>query len=121
MAQINELIPFILYFEAGVPKKYLSLPLSQLFDKAKLTGFANDPDDRGGATMCGITIATFESYCRKKGYPKPTVERLKAITLTNGAKSSKRFSGINGKPIKSTIRLLQTSLWIGCGHQAQMA
>lgn len=81
MAQINELIPFILYFEAGVPKKYLSLPLSQLFDKAKLTGFANDPDDRGGATMCGITIATFESYCRKKGYPKPTVERLKAIAF----------------------------------------
>lgn len=81
MAQINDLIPFILYFEAGVPKKYLNLPAPQIFDKAKLTGFGNDPDDRGGATMCGITIATFEAYCRKKGYPKPTVERLKAITF----------------------------------------
>jgi hypothetical protein len=28
----------------------------------------------------GVTIGTYEAYCRKKGYPKPTVERLKNIT-----------------------------------------
>jgi lysozyme family protein len=28
----------------------------------------------------GVTIGTYETYCRKKGYPKPTVERLKNIT-----------------------------------------
>ena len=27
----------------------------------------------------GVTIGTYEAYCRKKGYPKPTVERLKNI------------------------------------------
>ena len=56
-----------------------TLTNEQLFEKAKKRGFANDPDDLGGATMCGVTLATYTEYCRKKGYPKPTVERLKAI------------------------------------------
>nr|DAT47773.1 MAG TPA: Lysozyme [Caudoviricetes sp.] len=43
-------------------------------------GFANDPADRGGATNMGVTIATFEAYCRRKAYPRPTVERLKRLT-----------------------------------------
>ncbi|MDR2920171.1 MAG: peptidoglycan domain protein [Tannerella sp.] len=59
MANINKLVPFILKWEGG---------------------FVNDPDDLGGATNKGITIATYEHYCRIKGYPKPTVERLKNIS-----------------------------------------
>lgn len=59
MAQASKLVPFILRWEGG---------------------FVNDPDDLGGATNKGITMDTFEAYCRKKGYPKPTVERLKNIT-----------------------------------------
>lgn len=43
-------------------------------------GFVNDPDDLGGATNRGVTIATYEAYCKKKGYPKPTVERLKNLS-----------------------------------------
>lgn len=43
-------------------------------------GFVNDPADRGGATNMGVTIGTFEVYCRRKGYPRPTVERLKKLT-----------------------------------------
>lgn len=80
MAKIDELIPFILYFEAGVSKRYLSLPPEQVFEQAKRTGFANDPDDAGGATMCGITIATYKAYCKRKGYPMPTVFSLRNIT-----------------------------------------
>lgn len=80
MAKIDEIIPFILYFETGVNKRYLGLSPSQIFEQAKKTGFANDPDDAGGATMCGITIATYQAYCRKKGYPVPTVTRLRNIT-----------------------------------------
>ena len=59
MADVNKLAPFILKWEGG---------------------FVNDPDDLGGATNMGVTIGTYEAYCRKKGYPKPTVERLKNIT-----------------------------------------
>lgn len=59
MAQAEKLFPFILRWEGG---------------------FVNDPADAGGATNMGVTLATYEAYCRKKGYPRPTVERLKAIT-----------------------------------------
>lgn len=43
-------------------------------------GFANDPADRGGVTNKGVTIATFESYCKAKSLPRPNVERLKRMT-----------------------------------------
>ena len=43
-------------------------------------GFANDQDDPGGPTMRGVTIATYEHYCRLRGYPRPTVERLRSIS-----------------------------------------
>ena len=79
MASLNELIPFILHFEAGVavnPRQ----SLEELYERATLRGFANDKYDRGGATMCGVTIATYTEYCRRKGYPSPTVERLKAMS-----------------------------------------
>ena len=59
MSDVKKLAPFILKWEGG---------------------FVNDPDDLGGATNMGVTIATYEAYCKKKGYPKPTIERLKALT-----------------------------------------
>ncbi|RGV49017.1 peptidoglycan domain protein [Bacteroides intestinalis] len=59
MANVNKLAPFILKWEGG---------------------FVNDLDDLGGDTNMGVTIGTYGAYCRKKGYPKPTVERLKNLT-----------------------------------------
>nr|DAE48477.1 MAG TPA: Lysozyme [Caudoviricetes sp.] len=59
MANSSKLVPFILQWEGG---------------------FVNDPDDLGGATNMGVTIGTYEAYCRKKGYPRPTIERLKNLT-----------------------------------------
>ena len=58
MASIDKLIPYILKWEGG---------------------FVNDPTDRGGATNKGVTIATYEAYCRQKRLPRPTVEQLKNI------------------------------------------
>lgn len=78
MARIKSIVPFILKWETGTTG--IGLTNEQLFEKAKLKGFANDPDDLGGATMCGVTLATFTEYCRRKGYPRPTIVRLKAIT-----------------------------------------
>lgn len=78
MAKVESIVPFILKWETGITGP--GLTNEQLFEEAKKRGFANDPDDLGGATMCGVTIATFTEYCRRKGYPKPTVARLKAIT-----------------------------------------
>lgn len=77
MAKVESIVPFILKWETGTTG--IGLTNEQLFEKAKLKGFANDPDDLGGATMCGVTLATFAEYCRRKGYPRPTIVRLKAI------------------------------------------
>lgn len=59
MASVEKLVPFILKWEGG---------------------FVNDPDDLGGATNRGVTLATYAQYCKKKGYSVPTVERLKNLS-----------------------------------------
>ena len=59
MANVEKLVPFILKWEGG---------------------FVNDPDDLGGATNKGVTLATYTQYCRKKGYPVPTAEQLKNLS-----------------------------------------
>lgn len=43
-------------------------------------GFVNDPTDRGGATNKGVTLSTYTQYCQRKGYPRPTVDRLRRLT-----------------------------------------
>ena len=78
MARVESIVPFILKWETGTTG--IGLTNEQLFEKAKLKGFSNDPDDLGGATMCGVTLVTLTEYCRRKGYPRPTIVRLKAIT-----------------------------------------
>lgn len=77
MARVENIVPFILKWETGTTG--IGLTNEQLYEKAKLKGFADDPDDLGGATMCGVTLATFAEYCRRKGYPLPTIVRLRAI------------------------------------------
>ena len=59
MAKVEQLVPHIVKWEGG---------------------FVNDPDDLGGATNIGVTLTTYKLYCRRKGYPVPTVERLKNLT-----------------------------------------
>lgn len=59
MANVEKLSPLILKWEGG---------------------FVNDPDDLGGATNRGVTLATYMQYCRKKGYPVPTVEKLENLS-----------------------------------------
>ncbi len=59
MADVNKIVPFILKWEGG---------------------FVNDPDDLGGATNKGITIGTYTTYRKQKGYKAPTVTELKNIS-----------------------------------------
>lgn len=59
MANVTKLVPHILMWEGG---------------------WANDPDDLGGATNKGITYRTYKLYRSRKGLPQPTIEELKNIS-----------------------------------------
>ncbi|MFI3293747.1 MAG: glycosyl hydrolase 108 family protein [Rikenellaceae bacterium] len=59
MAKVETLAPFIFSWEGG---------------------FVNHPNDRGGATNMGVTIATYEAYCEKKGLGIPSVVALQNIS-----------------------------------------
>lgn len=74
MAQIDKMIPFLILWETGVSDS--DADNENLFIKARRKGIVNVPDDSGGATMVGITIATYRDYCRRKGKRKPTVSDL---------------------------------------------
>lgn len=79
MANIEKYLPILLRWEAGINVKQ-NETLEHAFERAKKTGWANDPADRGGATMVGVTIGTYRTYCRYKGRKVPTVNDLKNIT-----------------------------------------
>lgn len=59
MARVELLVPHVLKWEGG---------------------YVNDPDDLGGMTNKGVTFQTYKAYCRRKGYPQPTEERLRNLT-----------------------------------------
>lgn len=71
------LVPFLIYWETGVRDD--SLSAESLFRKAKAKGVVCDPDDRGGATLVGITIGTYREYCRRKCLPCGSVKDLEAL------------------------------------------
>lgn len=79
MATIDKFIPILLRWEAGIIMK-AGETVEQAFERAKKRGFVNDPNDNGGATMIGVTIGTYRSYCRQRGWKIPTVQNLKDIS-----------------------------------------
>ncbi|MDE6339765.1 MAG: peptidoglycan domain protein [Muribaculaceae bacterium] len=81
MADITKFIPFILHWASGVnPMKGESA--EALFNRAKRTGWCNHPLDRGGATQCDVTLATYTHYYKRKRKPAPTKDQLKNITFS---------------------------------------
>lgn len=80
MADINRYIPFIIRWEVG-----LSLPdvsNEALFDAARRSrqAFTDNRLDRGGATMCGVTLATYRAYRRGAGLKSPSVAELRDMS-----------------------------------------
>lgn len=76
MAKAERLIPTILKWETGVVIKP-GEAYEAYFERCKKRGFANDPADVGGATMCGVTLLTYRTY--RKNNSLNAVE-LKKIT-----------------------------------------
>lgn len=80
MAQLEKLIPFLIFWETGIQAP--SLPNETLFAKAKARGITNDPADRGGATMVGVTIGTYRDYSKRRQLPTPSVSSLSKLSYT---------------------------------------
>lgn len=78
MADFEKLIPHIIKWEAGVVQKQGETP-EALFERARKKGWANDPNDLGGATQTGVTIGAYRAWCRKHNISEPTVQNLKQI------------------------------------------
>lgn len=76
MAQLEQLIPHLLYRESGVK----DLDPRRAFEKAAARGVITLKGDRGGPTLAGVTLATYTDYCRRKGYPRPTELSLANLT-----------------------------------------
>lgn len=79
MANIEKYLPILFRWEAGINMK-AGETIEQAFVRAKKTGWANDPLDKGGATMIGVTIGTYRTYCKYKGRKTPSSTDLKNIT-----------------------------------------
>ncbi len=73
MANSRHLIPFIFRHENYIGDSDMQLPFEQLFAKAKAQGLVILPDDKGGPTLCGITMATYNEYCKNMGKPRVNV------------------------------------------------
>lgn len=78
MATIDKYIPILFMWEASATVKE-GESLESAFNRAKSKGFSNDPSDPGGATMIGITLNTYKTYCKRNGMAIPNVTDLKNI------------------------------------------
>lgn len=78
MAKLDNFIPFVIKFETGISDN-TNADLPSLYEKARKTGLAFDPDDRGGLTMVGVTFNTYKEYCRNNGLAVPTADNLRTL------------------------------------------
>ncbi|MDE6577115.1 MAG: peptidoglycan domain protein [Muribaculaceae bacterium] len=100
MAKHEIMIPFICHFAAGVFGKGggdLTLSYEEVFEKARIRGWSDDPDDRGGATMVDVTLSTYKTFRLRKGLPLPDKDDLRKITF------------------EEWVDILKTMFWNRCG------
>lgn len=79
MAKVEKLVKTVIKWEAGV-KQIEGESNEDMFERARVNGYVNDPVDSGGPTMVGVTLDTYKAYSRKKGLPEPGILDLKRIS-----------------------------------------
>ena len=77
---MESMVPHILRWEVGLKPGEEKLSGKQLYDTVAGRGFHCVAGDRGGPTMCGVTLGTFTAWRRKQGKPAPTVGDLKRLS-----------------------------------------
>ena len=90
MANFENLIPFILHFEVGLPTQHLFLPLEKMFAKAKemKNAYAVVAGDTGGPTMCGVTLSTPPTAAARAS-PQPPPPTSRGCLTPTGSTSSR--------------------------------
>lgn len=78
MADYRYLMPFILHCETSTP---IIEPVGRMFEEAAGRGVKTHPHDRGGPTMCGVTLATFRDYCRRQGLANADAAALSRLSF----------------------------------------
>lgn len=92
MADIDKIIPFFIHWESGLPERYQMYPLNHQFEAARSRAFADDPDDAGGETLCGVTIDTYRRYrLNVKGIRYTSVNDLKRMPFSDWKDILKRY------------------------------
>lgn len=76
MAQLSKMIPFILKWEEGLTDKQCKLPPQNAYAIAAKGGYKVTKGDKGGPTLCGVTLATYAAYRKKIGYKTTTAADL---------------------------------------------
>lgn len=79
MAQIEILIPHILLWENSIRTLPGESP-RQTYERAKAKGVIKKKTDRGGATLAGVTLKTFQEWRVKQGKPRPTEADLAKLS-----------------------------------------
>ncbi|MDE6717786.1 MAG: peptidoglycan domain protein [Muribaculaceae bacterium] len=85
MAKMEKMVPHILLWEVGQTKEEIekkiwnSLTPRQIYDRVKSRGYHVVTGDKGGPTMCGVTLNTFKDWRKRMGKPMPGVNDLKTL------------------------------------------
>jgi lysozyme family protein len=92
MANIDKIIPFFIHWESGLPERYQIYSPEHQFEAARTRAFADDPDDAGGATLCGVTIDTYRRYrLNVKGIRYTSVYDLKRMPYADWKDILRRY------------------------------
>lgn len=108
---MDTFIRFTIAHEAGIRfSQFDTTPTILMFEAARKSAWADDADDPGGKTMCGVTIATYTEFCRRNSYPTPSAADLREIPFIHWSKILKSMfwdkanaDSIQSKPIAYMI------------------
>lgn len=79
MAEIDSIVGHVLHREVGLTDEQRLLPPRKMYEEAAKHGYHMVKGDKGGPTMCGVTISTYTDWRRRQGKPVPTIADLKAL------------------------------------------
>ena len=76
---MESMVPIILSREIGLKDAERDLSADKMYESVARRGYHNLKGDKGGPTMCGVTLGTLIDWRRKQGKPKPTVGELRVL------------------------------------------